>query len=99
MNTTFIISRDITVRELVFSPASLHSQKATELQRTDIHDDCTAPAIMSNVCYAFPLCLFMLLAFRLPLHAVLYDTFTLNYNSNSLQFPQSYLFTSYTAHY
>jgi len=46
MNTTFIISRDIMGHEFVFSPASLHSQKATEVQRADIHDNCTARAII-----------------------------------------------------
>jgi len=63
MNTTFIISRDIMGHELVFNPASLHSQKATELQRPDIHDNCTARAIISNVCHTFPLGSFILVAF------------------------------------
>jgi len=63
MSTTFIISRDIMGHEIVFIPASLHSQKATELQRPDIRDNCTARAIMLNVCHMFPLGSFILVAF------------------------------------
>ena len=63
MNTTFIIPPDIVGHELVSNPASVHSQKATELQRADIHDNCTTPAIMLNVFHIFPLGLIMLLAF------------------------------------
>jgi hypothetical protein len=63
MNTTLPISRDIMRHELVFNPASLHSQKTTELQRVDIHDNCTARAIILNVCHIFALGLIMLPAF------------------------------------
>jgi hypothetical protein len=61
MNSTSINSRDITGH--VFNPASLHSQKTTELQRTDIHDNCTARNIKLNVRHILPLGLFKLLAF------------------------------------